>query len=193
MHWSQGLMPCLMRHTIKLWTKISFCVVFQFIDLVLTWKWGGGPGSGVTEQGTHVSLGNLLSFAGVRQGAHTQIRDGDSCTGGQCNQHQQSPPAALQRQLQEVGLLEWECRDIHFTPREVAGIRERRAISSEPLQNLQSTWFLFLHSPNLTLCGPGFTEQQAVQGLPWHLILTPGLTNSTIKEKKRSRESERRQ
>lgn len=78
---------------------------------------GGGGGSGVARQHTHISLGNLLSFAGVLKGADTQIWDGDSRTGRKCDQHKESPQAALQRQLQAVGLLQRECCDIHFTPR----------------------------------------------------------------------------
>lgn len=85
-----------MRHAIELWTKISFYAVFHFIDFGATQKWWGVGGEGweggsVTRQSTHISLGNLLSFAGVCQGAHTQVRDGDSRAGSKCDQHQENP------------------------------------------------------------------------------------------------------
>lgn len=89
---------------------------------------GGGRekrgGERITRRSTHISLGNLLSFAGVCQGAHTQVRDGDSRAGSKCDQHQENPKAAVQWQLQAIGLLEWEGRDVHFTPGEVTGSGE---------------------------------------------------------------------
>ena len=50
-------------------------------------KSGGGSGDGVTKQGTHIALGDLLSLTGVCQGAHTQIGDGDPHTGSERDQH----------------------------------------------------------------------------------------------------------
>ena len=160
-------MSCFTRHTIKLWTRISLEAVFQFIDFVSTYKWGWvrGSGGGVTRQSTHESLGDLLSLAGICQGAHTQIWDGDSCTGREGNQHPERPQAALQRQLQAVGLLQWEGWDIHFTPGKVAGIRDRKAINAWQLLNLQSTWFSF-HPPHETsrCLGKGWLSSEGCKG-----------------------------
>lgn len=112
--------------------------------------------SSVTRPSTHISLGNLLSFAGVCQGAHAQIWDRDSGTGSECDQHQESPQAALQRQFQAVGLLERQGRDIHFASGKVGRIKERKGINSGLLLTLQSTWLVSPHPPNLTLFQHGF-------------------------------------
>lgn len=62
------------RNTTELWTKISLDAVFQFPDFFqLKGGVGVGWGGGVVRQSTHKALGDLLSLAGVCQGAHTQI------------------------------------------------------------------------------------------------------------------------
>lgn len=83
----------------------------------------------MTRPCTHVSLGNLLPLAGILQGADTEVGDGDSTTGSQGDQHEKSPQAAVQRQLQAVVLLKREGGNIHFTPGDVSGDGESRDYS----------------------------------------------------------------
>lgn len=129
-----------------MWDKDLFFMQFLNSRALVQLKSGGANGNSVTKPRTHIALGDLLSLAGVRQGAHTQIRDGHSRAGSERDQHQESPHAAVQGQLQAVRLLEWQCRDIHFTSGK-AETRERKAVNLWPLQNLQSTPHVYFSTP----------------------------------------------
>lgn len=96
----------------------------------------GGRGH-VTRPCTHISLGNLLPLAGILQGADTEVRDGDSGTGSQGDQHEEGPQAAVQRQLQAVVLLQWEAWNIHFTPGDISGDGESRDYSKGHCKTLE--------------------------------------------------------
>lgn len=107
---------------------LSVCRLGSNFQLHIGGRSQGGRGH-VTGPCTHIALGNLLPLTGILQGADTEVRDGDSGTGSQCDQHEESPQAAVQRQLQAVVLLQREGWNIHFTPGDISGDGESRDYS----------------------------------------------------------------
>lgn len=121
---------------------------------------------GVREEGvlcTHIALGNLLPLTGILQGADTEVRDGDSGTGSQRDQHEESPQAAVQRQLQAVVLLQREGWNIHFTPGDISGDAESRDYSKAIKKNSRAPISHKLPQYQTSLSGHGLLIREACQ------------------------------
>lgn len=88
--------------------QISLDAVFQFPDFFqLKGGVGRGVGRGVVRQSTHKALGDLLSLAGVCQGAHTDLRL-ETPEQGEVTSIRRVPWQLSNGSSQAGGLLEWE-------------------------------------------------------------------------------------